>query len=70
MLNSKTELCLYYSTIIAQITTVKERNLYLKKCNEKYTRFILSKINTVYITGETYEIHHIIPRALGGPNNK
>lgn len=69
MLNSKARLSLYYSTIIAQIRTVQERNLYLKNCNDIYTNFILSKIDTLPIAGETYEIHHIIPRALGGPNS-
>lgn len=70
MLNSKAGLSLYYSTIMAHITTVEERNLYLKDCNDVYTNFFLSRVDTLSIPGKTYEIHHIIPRALGGSNDK
>lgn len=32
--------------------------------------FLLSRVDILPIPGKTYEIHHIIPKALGGSNNK
>ena len=51
---------------------LKERNQYLPNCNDEYTSFILEKLESQGDTDRSeellFEIHHIIPRACGGPD--
>ena len=68
----KEELRQKYAPVIASITSSLERDKYLQDCDDKYTRFILKKLqenerNEVTSIDQLYEIHHIIPRCCGGP---
>lgn len=68
-LKTKKQLIKHYSSIIKKITSISDRDFYLEKCNNKYTCFILDKVKQIKNNNYTYsegEVHHIIPKAVGG----
>ena len=62
-----------YEPIRNKIHSIEERNEYLRQCNDNYTLFILDKLAekpNLNVAGELIEIHHIIPKACGGPETE
>lgn len=57
-----------YEPIIVTINSAKNRDAYLSKLDDDYTRFILKKLSEKTDKNESMEIHHIIPLACGGPD--
>ena len=57
-----------YEPIIVKINSAKDRDNYLRKLDDDYTRFILKKLSEKTDKNQSIEIHHIIPLACGGPD--